>query len=200
MLRHHHQKHILLTLTLLLAWSVAACGPNAPTFRGLVLDTPQPVPDFTLTDQYGRNFRLSDQRGRVVLLFFGYTHCPDVCPATLGTWNRVYDELGQDAAEVRFVFVTVDPERDTPQRLQEHLSHFRDGLIGLTGPPEELEALYASFGVFYEKDTTSETAAGYLVSHTASIFVVDQQGEWRMRYTFGTPVEDIVHDVKALLK
>jgi protein SCO1/2 len=181
-------------------WLLIACQSSAPSFKGTVLDPPQAVTDFTLTDQHGKTFRLSDQRGQVVLLFFGYTFCPDVCPMTLGTWKRVYEALGDAAERVRFVFVTVDPERDTPERLREHLENFNPDFIGLTGTPDELEPVYQQFGVYYEKDTTTKSAAGYLVSHTASAFVVDPDGQWRLRHSFGTPVEDIVHDIKQLLK
>jgi protein SCO1/2 len=191
------KKYVVL---LLVGWILAACGAASASFRGTPLDPPQEVADFTLTDQHGNPFRLSDQRGQVVLLFFGYTFCPDVCPTTLGVWKRIYDGLGQDAARVRFAFVTVDPERDTPERLRQHLESFNPDFLGLTGKPEVLEPVYRSFGVFYEKDTSTDSAAGYLVNHTASIFVVDRDGKWRLLYSFGTSVEDILHDVRQLLK
>lgn len=176
---------------------LSACG--APSFRGSVLEPPVAVPDFTLTDQYGQPFRLSDQRGQVVLLFFGYTSCPDVCPTTLGTWRRVHQALGDDADRVRFVFVTVDPERDTTERLGLHVNAFNPDFVGLTGTPAELEAVYDLFGVIHEKDTSSGSALGYLVNHTATTFVVDPDGRWRLRETYGTEVEDFVHDIRQLL-
>jgi protein SCO1/2 len=183
---------------LALAVLLAACGPG-PSFRGSVLDEPLPVPDFALTDQYGGTFRLSDQRGRAVLLFFGYTSCPDVCPTTLATWRQAHQALGTDASQVRFVFVTVDPERDTPERLGLHVNAFNPDFVGLTGTPAELEAVYQIFGVFYERDDASGSALGYLVSHTATAFLLDPDGRWRVRLTYGTPAEDIVHDVRQLL-
>lgn len=178
---------------------LVACESAAPAFRGTVLDPARPVEDFTLTDQQGETFQLSNQRGQVVVLFFGYTFCPDVCPTTLATWKKVHEALGEDADQVRFVFVTVDPARDTPERLGEHVERFNPDFVGLTGPVEALEAVYQTFGVFYEKDTASESAAGYLVSHTASVFVLDTEGNWRLHHSFGTPVEDIVHDIRQLL-
>jgi protein SCO1/2 len=158
------------------------------------------VPDFSLTDESGGTFRLADQRGKVVLLFFGYTSCPDVCPTTLANWRKVHEALGDDAARVRFVFVTVDPERDTVEKLGLHVNAFNPDFIGLTGDQAELESVYRIFDVFYEKDTSSGSALGYLVSHTATTFVLDPQGVWRLRETYGTPVDDIVHDVRQLLE
>jgi protein SCO1/2 len=177
---------------------LAACGSTS--FRGSPLDEPAAVPDFVLTDQHGQQFHLSDQRGSVVLLFFGYTQCPDVCPTTLATWRKVHQALGSDAEHVRFVFVTVDPERDTAERLGLHVNAFNPDFVGLTGSQAELEAVYDIFDVYYEKDTSSGSALGYLVNHTATTFVIDTDGQWRLRETYGTPVEDIVHDVQQLLQ
>jgi protein SCO1/2 len=182
----------------LAALSLAACG--SPSFRGSVLDEPVHVPDLILTDQDGGTFRLSDQQGNVVLLFFGYTSCPDVCPTTLATWRKVHETLGDDADRVRFVFVTVDPERDTPERLGMHVRAFNPDFIGLTGTEEELQPVYDFFDIVFEKDTSSGSALGYLINHTATTFVVDPEGQWRLRETFGTEIEDIVHDIRQLLE
>jgi len=112
---------LIIGACVLTSWALFACTAGTPSFRGTVLDPPQAVQDFTLTDQNGQPFRLSDQKGNVVLLLFGYTFCPDVCPTTLGTWKRVYEALGADAKNVRFVFVTVDPDCDKPERLKQHV-------------------------------------------------------------------------------
>ncbi len=175
-------------------------GPTESPFRGSVLSQPVPAYDFSLNDQHGQPFRLSDQRGKVVLLFFGYASCPDVCPTTLGDWKQVHARLGEDADRVRFVFITVDPERDTPERLKQHLALFHPDFIGLTGSLEELEPVYQAYGVYYEKVEAPESALGYLVNHTSSDFVIDPQGNWRLRHSFGTPIDDIVHDVRLLLE
>jgi protein SCO1/2 len=185
---------------LLLTLLLCACGASAPEYRGSVLEEPQAVPGFVLTDQYGEPFDLSQQRGDVILLFFGYTNCPDVCPTTLATWRTVYEDLGNDADRVRFVFVTVDPERDSQERLGMHVNAFNPDFVALTGTQDELEAVYDFFDVFYEKDTSSGSALGYLVNHTATTFVIDPEGLWRLRITYGTPVEDIVHDIRILLE
>ena len=182
----------------LLAMVLVACG--GPSFRGSVLEEPVGVPDFDLIDQRGESFRLSKQRGNVVLLFFGYTQCPDVCPMTLATWREVHKTLGDDAGEVRFVFVTVDPERDTAERLGLHVGVFSPDFIGLTRTPDELEAVYEVFDIISEKTTASGSATGYLITHTATTFVLDREGRWRLRESYGTPVEDLVHDIQLLLK
>lgn len=177
----------------------AACGMSQEEFRGTSLPEPIEAHDFTLTDQYGDTFTLSDQRGTVVLLFFGYTHCPDVCPTTLARWKQVQNALGDDADNVTFVFITVDPERDTRARLRAHLANFGSDFVGLTGETARLEAVYQAYGVYYEKDTSQETAAGYLMNHTGSTYVIDKEGRWRVRFPFGMSVEDMVHDIRLLL-
>jgi protein SCO1/2 len=196
----HRPKITFLAIVALLSWALTACGSGEPSFRGTALDPARDVQDFSLTDQNGQPFRLSEQKGQVVMLFFGYTFCPDVCPTTLGTWKAVHNELGGDAENVLFVFITVDPDRDTPERLKNHVELFNADFIGLTGTPEELAPAYRTFGVYYEKDAETESAAGYLVNHTASSFVVDRDGKWRLRHSFGTPAEDIAHDIKQLLR
>ncbi len=187
-----------LVLVPLMVLMLAACGP--PSFRGSELDEPVAVPDFTLTNQNGQPFHLSDQQGNVVLLFFGYTSCPDVCPTTLATWRKIHRALGDDAERVRFVFITVDPERDTAERLGMHVRAFNPDFVGLTGTVDQLEAVYDIFDVYHEKDTSSGSALGYLVNHTATTFVIDPEGQWRLRETYGTEAEDIVHDIQQLLK
>ena len=189
-----------LTTLALAAFLLAGCGQRAPQLRGSVIEPPQPAADFVLTDQHGQTFRLSDQRGHVVNLFFGYTHCPDVCPTTLAMWRQVELKLGADAEKVRFVFISVDPERDTPERLQEHLALFSPRLIGLTGDPAQLEPIYAAYHVFHEKVPAPESALGYTVSHSSSVYVIDREGRWRMTYRFDAVADDVVHDLRELLR
>ncbi len=169
------------------------------TFRGTEMPE-TPIADFELQDQNGRPFKLSDQRGKVVLFFFGYTFCPDVCPMTLSTWKRVQDALGNDVQQVKFVYVTVDPERDTREKLQTHLDIFSSDFIGLTGEHEALRQVYAAFGVYLEKVSIAASATGYLVNHTSRMFVVDQNGVLRVLLDHAAPVDDVVHDIRLLLR
>lgn len=171
------------------------------TLRGTEYAEPYPqAPEIELTRANGNNFRLSEMRGNIVLLFFGYTSCPDVCPTTMAELKTALDKIGEeDAKNVKVIFVTVDPERDTPERVQEYVNRFNRDFIGLSGTEAELAKVWSDYGVFREiADGTS--AAGYLVNHTARVTLIDQDGNLRVSYGFDTPVENIVHDLKLLLK
>lgn len=170
-------------------------------FRGTSYGEPYPIAEEIELSRFdGSRFRLSETRGSVVLLFFGYTSCPDVCPTTLAELNLALQEIHPDQAEdVTVVFVTVDPERDDPARVQEYVNHFNAGFIGLSGTEPELAEVWNRYGIFREiVDGTS--AAGYLVNHTARVTLIDRQGNLRVSFGFETPVEDIVHDLKLVLK
>ncbi len=185
----------------LVALAVLAAGcTRTESLRGQQVDPPRPVPDLSARDHRGGTFRLADQRGSAVVLFFGYTTCPDVCPATLARWKRVREQLGSDASRVRFVFVTVDPERDTAAKVKEYLELFSSEFVGLVGSEDELRPLYRFFGAAYEKVPQPGSATGYLVAHTAAVPVVDTQGRWRLRLNQETSVEDYVHDLRVLLR
>jgi protein SCO1/2 len=168
------------------------------TFKGSIIEPPLPAEDFTLNDQQNEPFRLRDQRGEVVLIFFGYTHCPDVCPLTLADFKQIKAELGAEAGRVNFVFITVDPERDTPERLAEHIANFDPAIVGLTGDRAELAAVWNAYGVYAAK-AEAGSASGYLVDHTARVYAIDANGDLRMTYAFGTESVDIAQDVAHLL-
>lgn len=171
------------------------------SFRGTVYTEPYPpAPEIELTRDDGSNFRLSEMHGKIVLLFFGYTSCPDICPTTMAELKTALEKIGEaDAKNVKVVFVTVDPGRDTPQRVQEYVNHFNKDFIGLSGPEGTLSRIWNDYGVFREI-VQGTSAAGYLVDHTARVTMIDQAGNLRVSYGFETPVEDIVHDLKLLLK
>jgi protein SCO1/2 len=168
-------------------------------FHGALIENPLPAPEIELPASTGGTFRLSDQAGQIVLIFFGYTSCPDVCPTTLGDLKQVRRQLGDSSDQVQVVFVTVDPERDTEEKLAAYLSLFEQGDIGLTGTIEQLEPVWQAYGVYRAIDTTSQTEAGYLVDHSSRVYLVDQQGNLRLTYAFGTPPEDIAADVEYLI-
>jgi protein SCO1/2 len=168
------------------------------TFQGSLIDPPVAAPMFELTKVDGQPFELSELDGQVVIMFFGYTSCPDVCPVTLTDFLRIREKLGRQADEVSFVFVTVDPERDTPERLKKYLTNFDPGIIGLTGERGELEPVWASYGVYQAKaDEGSE--GNYLVDHSSRTYIIDQEGNLLLTYMFGTENESIVADVRHLV-
>ena len=171
------------------------------SFRGTAYIEPYPsASEFTLTRDDGTNFQLSEKRGDIVLLFFGYTSCPDVCPTTLAELNQALEELNdEDAARVQVVFVTVDPGRDTPERVQAYVNHFNTSFIGLSGTEGELTKVWDDYGVFREI-VNGESAAGYTVNHTARVTLIDGEGNIRISFGFDLPVDDIVHDLKLILK
>jgi protein SCO1/2 len=169
------------------------------TFKGTLLDPPQPIPDFELLTTEGKPFHLSDKAGDITLVYFGYTFCPDVCPLTLADVKRALSELKEKQERVHVVFISVDPERDTPDVLSRYLAAFDPTFIGLTDDPAKLEAAKAAFGVFSEKEQTEDSAAGYLVSHTARLFLVNPQGELKLLYSFEFPYEDLQSDLEHLL-
>jgi protein SCO1/2 len=174
--------------------------PKTDTFRGTLYDPALPAPEISLVRDNGSSFRLSELRGNVVLLFFGYTSCPDVCPTTLSELRKVDESLGANAGKVKVVFVTVDPERDTPQVIQKYVSIFNPAFIGLSGSQDELEPIWKGYGVYREVDKSSSTATGYLVTHSARLYVIDSDGNLRLSYSYGTPIDDVVHDLKILFE
>ncbi|KPV54734.1 electron transporter SenC [Kouleothrix aurantiaca] len=186
----------LRVLTLLLAIVLGACG--APyAFHGTVLEPLSQAPDFTLTDQNGQPFRLSDQRGKVILMFFGFTSCPDVCPTTLGDLKVVRNRLGADADKTQVVMVTVDPARDTHEQLQTYMAKFDPSFLGLRGSQEELKAIYRAYGVTaIRRELTSDLS----VDHSSYIYVIDQSGRWRLLLRYGTPIEDVASDIRYLVR
>jgi protein SCO1 len=184
----------------LVALGVYLFAPDA-TMRGTVYAEPYPpAPEIELARADGNSFRLSEMRGKIVLLFFGYTSCPDFCPTTMAELKTALEQLGPDMAkDVEVVFITVDPERDTPKRVQEYVDHFNKDFIGLSGAEPQLQKTWNDYGIF-RQIVEGTSAAGYLVDHTARVTLIDQDGNLRVSYGFDTPVEDIVHDLKLLLK
>lgn len=191
----------LISALLILA-ALAACGSgevDPSQFKGTMLPTSIPAPDFTLTNAAGEAVSLSDYKGEIVLLYFGYTFCPDICPTTLAELKKVQEGLDNEGEKMQVVMVTVDPERDTPEKLAEYVGHFHPDFVGLSGTKEEIDVAGAGYGLYYERHEGSE-ATGYLVDHTARVFVVDPLGNYQLSFAYGTPVEDIVHDLRLMMR
>ena len=153
--------------------------------------------DFSLTDHHGKSFRSQDQRGKIVLVFFGYTLCPDVCPIELQHMASAIKRLGSDSARVRGLFVTVDPKHDTPEVLARYVSYFDSALVGLTGSGEQIAAVAKQFRVVYQKNSRSNSQ--YTLDHTANLFVIDQHGKLSTIVPFGFPVEHIENLLREML-
>jgi protein SCO1/2 len=186
----------LITIGLLLA----AC---AHQFSGVTPNPIGPAPDFALTDENGQPFQLSDLRGKWILLAYGYTHCPDVCPLTLSHLRDVKKSVDPNGDDVQVVFVTIDPERDTPDIMHKYVGHF-DKLFpqkfkGLSGTPAEIAAAAQPYHVKYEKKETG-SADGYSMAHTAEVYLIDPQFDWQMTFPFGVTAEEIAADLQTLMK
>ncbi len=168
-------------------------------FNGVELADPKAAPDITIADADGQLFDLSEQRGKVVLLFFGYTHCPDVCPTTLADWARVRAALGADADKVRFVFVSVDPDRDTPAVSHGYATQFDTSFIGLTADDATIDRLRSGLNIFAQAEQADSSGA-YGVAHSAQVFLVDRKGRLRILYPFGSTAGDMLGDIQRLIR
>jgi protein SCO1 len=173
------------------------------TYQGGLIDPPLPVADFRLTDQKGQEVAWSDLRGgtpaKVALVFFGFTHCTDICPATLADYKKIKAQLGSHAQDVRFVYISVDPERDTPEAISPYLSNFDPAFIGLTGSQADLQPVWKMFYVTVEKGMP-DASGSYEVSHSARVYLIDRNGDLRLTYEFGTQPQAIAQDVEHLLE
>ena len=187
-----------LFLGLLLGWTIITLIGTPYTYHGTVIQSPKVDQNFALTGPGGLQVNLHDFRGQAVLLYFGYTFCPDVCPATMVELAQANKILGNDARNAQVIMISLDPERDTVQKLQEYVSHFDPSFIGLTGTEDEVAAVATQYGIFYEKHEGT-VATGYLIDHTASVVVIDPDGYLRLVYPFGTPAEDIAEDIRHLV-
>jgi protein SCO1 len=185
---------------------MAGCGsdgkssdPTATPLPGTLLDPPKTVTDFTLTSDANQPFHLSDLRGKVAVLFFGYTHCPDVCPTTLADFKRVKADLGDDADQVAFVFISVDGARDTPARLSDYVHAFDPDFIGLMGDDATIRAISQDYGVFFQR-VNYDNSDNYLVDHTATSFVVGPEGKLRAVFSYQSDPAGMAQRIQSLLK
>ena len=181
---------------LLLALFVAACT-LAPAFKATdISGVDWGSGDFELTAHTGQRMKAADFRGKVVVMFFGFTHCPDVCPPTMAKLAVLMKHLGDDAQRVQVLFVTVDPENDTVKQLAGFVPQFHPSFIGLTGSDKEIAAVASEYKVAYSKNPKTPA----LVDHSTGILVKDAKGKLRLLVKNDVPVEDLEHDVRVLLK
>jgi protein SCO1/2 len=192
----------LLALTAIVLGVAAflALRPSQPVFNGGVIEPPTTLPAFDLQRAGGGRFTSGSTNGRLSLFFFGYTTCPDVCPMTLAQVTQVRRLLGPDGDRLDIYFVSVDPARDTPERLAAYTRAFDPSIVGLTGTPSEVTRAMAPFGAIAERRDVPNSAIGYLVDHSATISLVDQQSRIRLIYPPQATPAEIAADVQQLLR
>lgn len=183
---------LLSTLALL---PLAGCGQDAPPLNGMDLSS-MPTGDFNLQDTDGKERRLADYRGHPIMLFFGFTQCPDICPTALTRAVEIKSLLGADAEKLRVLFITVDPERDTPEILRAYTQAFDPGFVGLRGTAEQTRAAAQAFKVFYQKVSTGSS---YTMDHTALTYVIDAQGKLRLALRHQQTAQESAQDLRTVL-
>lgn len=202
----HRRSYGFVTITMFVVMLLVGCTSPAPP-------TPTPAPEgvtiiepplqpttFTLTDQNGKSVRFDDLKGKLTLLTFGYTHCPDVCPVTLANFKAIKADLAGDAGQVNFVFISVDGARDTPEVISKYLALFDPAFIGLTGDEATLTKIVKDYGAVFYKDEKTASSPNYTVTHTSSSFLVDRGGQLRRKYAYGIKPETVAADIKVLVK
>jgi len=193
-----HRARRIPALALMLSLVTFGTAAGEESLNAGVFSPPRLAPDFSLAGSDGTTLRLSHYRGKVVLLSFGYTYCTEVCPVTLGVLAMAHRKLTTMADDMQVVYITVDPERDNPQRMRQYLSAFDPGFVGGTGTPEQLAAVRRDYGISVGKKVA--IPGGYALSHSSFIYLIDQNGDLRALMPFGHNADDFVHDVLFLLK
>jgi protein SCO1/2 len=177
---------------------LAAAAQAAPALKSGRFSPARAAPEIALTSADGSDFRLSALRGKVVVLEFGFTHCAAVCPASLAMLAQARQKLGPQAERLQVVFISVDPERDTPARLTRYLAQFDKSFIGLTGTPEQMAAIRKDYGITATRFPAPAGQDGYQMGHSSYLYFIDKKGMLRALMPFGRPADDMVHDVNLL--
>lgn len=186
---------------LLIGLAVGARAATGPELRAGVFDPPRGAPDFSLKASDGSALTLSRYRGKVIALGFGYTHCPSVCPATLALLAQARKQLAAEGGNFQVIYVTVDPERDTPERLKTFLASFDPTFLGGTGSPQQLSDVRKAYGITLSDKIFVQTMpkSSYFLDHSSFIYLIDRGGRLRAMMPFGVSADDMEHDVKLLL-
>lgn len=178
----------------LLVLTQGAPGPNVQTSGKALIGGP-----FTLIDQTGKTVTDQDFRGRYMLVFFGFTHCPDICPAELQVMSASLDDLGPKGEQVVPIFITLDPERDTQQAMAEYVKNFGSRFVGLTGSPEAIAAAAKAYRVAYSKFQQDKTKSDYSIDHSALVYLMGKDGEYITHFAYGTPAAKISDTLRRYL-
>ncbi|MGE8549122.1 SCO family protein [Alcaligenes sp. WGS1538] len=191
-------RRLLFVASLGLLLSACSPEPAPPAFHGSNISGSHFGQDLEMVDTEGRTRHLKDYKGKVLVVFFGFTHCPDVCPTALAQLATAQELLGDDAARMQAIMITVDPERDTPALLRAYLNAFNPDFVGLTGSADQLARTARSFKAFYAR-SGAPGSGQYSMDHSSSFYVIDQQGEARSLLRGDASPEEIAHDVRLLL-
>lgn len=186
-------------ITLAAALGLAACTDAKPNFAAVDITGADYAKDFRLADHNGQRRSLQDFRGKVVVVFFGFAQCPDVCPTSMAELAQVKQALGPDGDKLQALFMTVDPERDTPEVLKAYMENFDPSFLALRPSPEELAAVAKDFKVYYKK-VEGKTPTSYTMDHSAGSYVYDPQGRLRLYVRYGAGADALLGDVRLLLK
>ncbi|RYF32474.1 MAG: SCO family protein [Comamonadaceae bacterium] len=179
--------------------NIAGCTEAKPSFNAVDLTGADYARNFKLTDADGKERTLADFKGKVVVLFFGYAQCPDVCPTTMTEMAQVKKELGKDGDKLQVVFITVDPARDTPEVMKAYMGAFDPAFVALIPTPEQLAATAKDFKAYYKKNDGT-TPTSYSMDHSAASYIYDTQGRLRLYARYGAGVAPMVADVQALIR
>ncbi|MEX1167878.1 MAG: SCO family protein [Hydrogenophaga sp.] len=180
------------------ALTLAACGKEAVPFTGIDITGADYATGFSLIDHNGQPRTLADFKGKVVMVFFGFTQCPDVCPTSMTEMAQVKQMLGADGERFQGLFVSIDPERDTPEIMKAYMAAFDPSFLALYAKPEELSAVAKSFKIYYKK-VPGSTPESYTMDHSAGSYVFDPEGRVRLYNRYGTGLQGLTDDVKRLL-
>ncbi len=179
---------------------LAGCSKEkSPAFQGVDVTGAEYARDLPLPDHNGQQRHLKDFAGKVVVVFFGYTQCPDVCPTSMAELAEVKRSLGADGDRLQGLFVTVDPERDTPEVLKAYMTNFDPSFLALRGTPEQLAAVAKDFKIYYKK-VPGKTPTSYTMDHSAGSYIYDPAGRLRVYHRYGSGAQALASDVKALLQ
>ncbi len=193
------KRHLFGLLAAAALSALLGCSPDKPAFKGVDITGADYAKDFALADAQGQARSVKDFAGQVVVVFFGYTQCPDVCPTTLQELAEVKRLLGAEGTKLQGVFITVDPERDTPELLRAYMANFDPGFVALRPTPEQLTPLLKDFKI-YAKKVEGKTATSYTMDHSAQSYVYDPQGRLRLYSRYGSGPQALADDVRLLLK
>lgn len=179
--------------------AISACNPDKPQFKAIDITGADYAKGFTLSDHNGQTHSLSDFQGKVVVVFFGYTQCPDVCPTTMSELAEVKRLLGDQGNKLQGVFITVDPSRDTPELLKAYMANFDPSFIAFVPTPDQLAAVAKDFKIYYKK-VDGKTPSSYTMDHSAGSYVYDPQGHVRLFSRYGNGAQALAQDIALLLK